>query len=182
MKANVGFKILILICIVFAGRVVYAAEKLPQGVSLTDFSGTWVFERAEYLERSSPTSDYQVKYTINTPEGLEKLATSLHQAVKSISIDEVVHVVCPFTMYCGRAALVTLNDKKGTRYLLTVGVDPADMGKESPLPGLFFNAAGLDYWIERIDAETIAITKEAVDIVNSVATYSAVRCIMKKNN
>ena len=150
--------------------------------TLRDFEGDWVFEKAEYLERNSLVQDFQVKYVINAAEGLEKLGSCLLQAVKRISIEYITQVECPFTLYCGRTALVTIHDPKGDRYLLTVGVDPEDVGKETPIPDVFFNVVGLDYWIEKIDHETIAITKEALCINNSVETHSAVRCILKKAN
>ena len=182
MKTSVVIKVLFLACLVFAGLVTFTAGKLPRGVSLMDFNGQWEFEKAEYLERSSLTADYQVKYEINAPEGLEKLEPCLHQAVKSISVSDIVHVACPYTVYFGRAVLVAINDPKGDRYLLTVGIDPEDTGKESPLPDEHDNIFGFDYWIERIDPETIAITKEATCVDNAVVTHSAVRSILKQFN
>lgn len=153
-----------------------------QARSLMDFEGNWVFEKAEYLERGSLVQDYQVKYAINTAEGLEKLDDCLHQAVKRISISDITQIECPFTSYCGRAHLVTIHEPKGDRYRLTVGAEPEELGKETPIPGLFYNAPGIDYWIDWIDDETIAITKEAYCVENSVGTHRAVRCILKKTN
>ena len=179
MKTNV-IKVLFLACLIFAGLVTFTAGTLPQSVSLRDFNGEWKFEKAEYLERSSLTSDFQVKHEIKTTEGLEQLAPCLHHAVKRISISDIVQVTCPFIMYCGQAVLVTVNDPKGDRYLLTVGTDPEELGKESPLSGVVFNIVGLNYWVEKIDEATIALTKEVTCVDNEVVTHSAVRCIMKK--
>ena len=151
-------------------------------VSLKDFEGEWVFEKAQLLELVSPDQDYQVKAEINTTKGLEKLDDCLHQAVKRINIRDIVLVECPFTIYCGRAVFLTINFPKGEKYLLTVGVDPEELGKETSMPGVFTNVIGLNYWIERIDHETIAITNEAYCVENSVGTHSAVRCILKKTN
>lgn len=147
---------------------------------LLGFEGEWVFEKAEYLERSSPASDYQVKYEISNAEGLEGLPGCLQQAAKSISIRDVAQVECPYTSYCGRAFLAALNDPKGDKYLLTIGCDFEEMGRESPIPGLFFNIVGLEYRLEKISEDTIAITKEATCVDNSVETHSAVKCFLKK--
>ena len=149
---------------------------------LTEFEGEWVFEKAAYMERRSLAHDYQVKYEINTAEGLEAFAVCFHQSVKRIRIHDIVQVDCPFVSYCGRAILTTIKDPKGDKHLLTIGYDPEDSGKETLIPGLFFNITGLDYWIEKLDDETIAMTKEALCTDNSVETYGAIRCILKKVN
>lgn len=148
--------------------------------SLKDFEGEWVFEKAVYLERSSPTSDFRVKFEINDPKGLEELPGCLNQAVKFISIRDIIQVECPYSAYYGRGGLVTVNNPQGDEYLLTIGCDPDELGTESSVPGLFFNISGLNYQIEKIDEETISIRYEAVCVENSVETYGAVKCILKK--
>ena len=171
---------LLLGVIILFGFEIRGSNVSSQQVSLKDFVGEWVFEKAILLERVSVVEDYQVKTEINTAEGLEKLDDCLHQAVKRISISEFTQVECPFASYCGRTIFVTINAPKGDRYLLTIGADLEELGKETPISGLFYNVVGLDYWIDRIDDETIAITKEAYCIDNSVGTHSAVRSILKR--
>ena len=150
-------------------------------VSLKNFEGEWFFEKAEYLERTSLNQDYVVKYEIKNPEGFDNLASCLHYAAKRISINQITQVVCPFASFCGHGHIVTVNEPKGDRYLLVIGADAEELDTETPIPGLFYNITGLDYWIEWIDDETIALTKEAYCIENEVGTYSAVRSILKKN-
>jgi hypothetical protein len=181
MKRKIGALLLFGVIIMFMVEL-RGSNYSSQTSDIRDFDGEWEFEKAVILERKTLEQRFQVKHEINTAEGLEKLDACLHQAVKRISIGDVVHVTCPFTIYCGRAVFVTFHDPEGDRYLLTVGVDPEELGKETPIPDVFFNVVGLDYWIEKIDHETIAITKEALCIDNSVETHSAVRCILKKNN
>ena len=180
MKCRMNL-LLLGIILLFTGNLSGSNEPSRQ-VSLMDFKGEWVFDRAEILERKSLNQEFQVKHEIKTTEGLEKLAPCLHQAVKRASINDIVQVTCPFAMYCGRAMLVTINDPKGDRYLLTIGTEPEALGKESPLPGVLYNIVGLDYWVEKIDDDTIVLTKEVMCVDKAVETHSAVRCIMKKIN
>ena len=147
---------------------------------LSDFAGEWEFEKAVYLERSSATSDYLVIFEMNNAGDLESLPACLHHAVKRISIGGIAQVDCVFESYCGRTAIVTLQDPQGDRFQLNIGCEPDELLKESTVGGPVFNVTGLDYWIEKIDDETITILKEAVCIDNAVQTHCAVRCIMKK--
>ena len=148
--------------------------------SLPNFEGEWVFEKAEYLERKSPKSDYQVKVRIDKAEGLEGLPGCMNQAVKRIRISSIVLMQCVYDNYCGHLHIGAFLYPQGERYLMTVGCEPDELMQESPLSGFVFNIPEIHYWIEKIDDTTIAITREAVCVENSVETHSAVRCILKK--
>jgi len=177
---NKSFRVLLL-----AIMILFVYELKVNGISsppnlLREFEGTWEFEKAEYMERFSYTGDYQVKYLIDKPEGLEALTGCFHQSVKRITITDVVYMECPYSFYCGRAIIITVQAPEGVKNLLTVGFDPEDLGKESPTPDVKFNVIGLTYWIEKVDDETIAMTLEAICTENAVETNAAVKCILKK--
>jgi len=155
---------------------------IPPINSLTEFEGIWTFEKAEYLERKSNTDDFQVKFLIKTTDELEALPTCFHQSVKKITIGEIAYIDCPQTFYCGRATIVTFQEPKGEKKLLTVGLVPEDLGKESPIAGIIFNIIGLKYWIEKVDDNTIAMTLDTICTENSVEKNAAVKCFLKKMN
>ena len=166
---------IVLIVFEVAGNSVFFQQK-----PISVFEGEWEFERAEYLERDSPVSNFQVKYEIKSADGLEGLPGCLNQTVKFISIRDIVQVECPYDTYYGRGGIVTHTGPQGDSHLLLIGCNSDELGKESPIEGLFFNVLSLNYRIEMIDDKTIAITKEAVCDVNSVETHCAVRSILKK--
>ena len=155
-------------------------DETPKPDTLSTFRGEWVFEKAEYMERNSPTQAYQVKNAIDSVKGLEAFSKCFHQTVKRITIGEVVYLDCPFTSYCGRAMLATIQTPLGNRNLLTVGFDPEDFGKESPMPDVKYNVIGLTYWIEKTGDETITMTLEAICTENAVDTQAAIKCYLKK--
>ena len=155
-------------------------DEKPKPDTLSIFKGEWVFEKAEYMERSSPTQAYKVKYVIDSVKGLEAIASCIHQTVKRITIDEVVFLDCPFSSYCGRAVIVTVQEPEGDKHLLTIGIDPEDFGKDAPIADVKFNIIGLTYWIEKVDDETISMTAEAICMENAVKKDAAVKCILKK--
>jgi len=132
------------------------------------------------MERSSFTDDFHVKYVIEKPEALEAFTKCLSQAVKRITFGDAVYVDCPFETFCGRPVIVTVHTQKGERKRLTVGDDPDAIGKDSSIPGVKYNVAGLTYWIEKTDNETIAMTLEAICFENGVETNAAIKCFLKK--
>lgn len=170
------------ICLLFCLLGFTTNNELQQSSapSELDFIGEWEFVKAEYLEKSSPSTNYKVKYEIDKAEGLEKLPGCLHQAVKRLSIGEIAQVVCPFSTYIGRYFIATLQNPEGEKYFLTIGCEPEELFEESPVEGMIFNILALHYWIEKIDDDTIAILLEEICNENLVAKHSAVRCILKK--
>ena len=148
--------------------------------SLPNFEGEWAFEKAEYLERKSPKSDYQMKYRIEKAEGLKNLPRCLGMAVKYIHIGDIARVECVYDHYCGRLNIATLQSAQGPRYLMMIGCEPDELMKESEVVGTVFNMPSVHYQIEKIDERTIAVIYEAICNDNSGQTHSAVKCIMKK--
>lgn len=146
----------------------------------TSLNGIWNFEKAEYLERTSPAEAYQIKQEINTIEDLVVFEKCYSQAVIQISFEDIVMVYSPFTRYCGRVTFVTFRFPEGDKTMMTVGCKDDELDKETQIPDVFFNIIELTYWIEKIDEETIAITCEASCREDSIKKDGAIRCIMKK--
>lgn len=151
-----------------------------QANGYSDIEGVWVFEKAEYMERSSPQQPYQVKQVIQTVEGLDLFAQCYPEAVKSLSVSEVVIVESPFSFYCGRGTLFPLDNSQGRKNILLIGTDEEENGKESPIPGVFFNAQGLTYLAEIIDDNTISLTLEKNCMNGTGQTEGALKCILSR--
>ena len=184
MKCTLKALLLIGITVLFFVEVV-ANNHLALQVSLLDFEGEWVFEKAEMMENNLPArGTYQVKQRIDNVEDLDGLAGCFPYAVKRIHFANGIAVVdCPFASYCGRTTMTTVNFPKGDEILFVVGCDPNDLDKESAMPGLFFNTIGIEYWIEKIDDKTIALMKESVCLDSKGdMEHWAVRYILKNHN
>ena len=174
------FKALLLTAVLLHVFVLRGEDGYSGQNPYTQYDGMWEFEKAEYLERTSPTGSYQVKQEINTREGLVAFEACYSQAVTQIVFGDIVMVHSPFTLFCGRASFATFLSPEGSKTMMRVGCEDDELGKESPIPGLFFNTIGISYWFEIIDEDTIAITCEALCMENSVMKDGAIRSILKK--
>lgn len=174
------FKALLLIGGILITSVSGYAKNLQKENLHSKFEGTWVFEKAEYMERDSLQGSYEVKYTIDKVENLEALIGCYHYVVKQISIGSIAVVECPFARYYGSVTLVTIQYSEGDRVLMEVG-NVEEIGKETPIEGVYFNAPNLHYWIDKVDDHTLCLTLEEICHEDGKEKHGAVKCILKKN-
>ena len=147
-----------------------------------NLSGMWIFERAEYMERSSLSQSYQVKHTINNVEDLYAYSNCFQELVKRADIQgDIALLETLFAPYIGRYSLLMPLTSYNKQVMMQFG-NEEDLGKDSPLPDLKFNAGGTQYLAEIIDENAIGITLERTCYEEGVFTQSAVRCIMKREN
>ena len=142
--------------------------------------GIWIFEKAEYLEKTSPTQDYQVKFTMNKEDELYSLEQCYSNLVKSASFHgNIATMECLYTKYYGKYVMEEIGVSAEKQIHLIVG-DPEELGLEYA-PDIKFNAPGLNYLIDKLNDDTIRITVENICHEEAAVKYGAVRCILKKN-
>ena len=155
-----------------------AQHNQNQNFSLT---GLWIFEKAEYMERASSQQNFQVKHTINNVENLYAHSNCYHELVKSISFfsSDVAEIEALFATFLGNYFLMPPSHNK--QIIMYFG-NHEDIGKDSPIPGMKFNAPGIKYLIEYIDNNTISISVEKICSERGIYIESAIKSIMKRQN
>jgi len=152
-----------------------------QDFSLTGF---WVFEKADYMEYSPQSQTFLMKHSINDIEGLNAYSYCIQEVVKkAMFYDEVgvVEIEVLFESFLGKYQFITQSPSSVNKKAIMKFGGIEDMGKESPIQERKFNAPDIEYKIEYIDENTIAITieKGCIDD-NSVITQTAIKCILKR--
>ncbi len=147
-----------------------------------DLTGCWTFEKAEYRERTSPASEYQLKYTIEKEENLGSLVPCYQYAVSMINFYSGDFVVfsCLFNTYIASYQLpFGIPSSFGKQVPIIIG-DNERIGEETPIENMIYNTPQMHYQLVLIDNQTIAIILERVCFENSVSTEGAVKCILKR--
>ena len=152
-----------------------------QNNTLATIEGAWVFEQAEYMEKPPSTQSYQVKHTINNKENLYAYSNCFQELVMSVDFyGGVAKTETLFTPYIGKYFLLSLPSSDNKQMMIMQVGSFEDIGKDSHIPGMKFNAPGFRYLVETIDENTIAITLEKTCFEEDVFKESAVRVYYKK--
>lgn len=171
------FKALFFCCIFLLYLNSVKAQYLPPLLSL---KGTWIFEKAEYMERQSFAQKYVVKYTIEHEDDLYSLEGYFSNLVKkAIFSDHTVTIYDLYTRYHGQYYISIQETSPDKQIELIVG-NPEEIGLESMEPGTVFDAPGLRYLVDKTNENTIGITVENTYKEDSFVKYGAVRCILRK--
>ena len=177
MKWKLKLNTLLLGIIILFAFEAKGGEFFSQQKASIKLEGEWILEHAEYIIRSN-IQDNPVEQKIYS-DNLEKITSCENFIPTRIIIGDIVQVETPFGSYCGRASWEDLNEG---RYYLTVGIDADDLGKESPIPGLYFNICSLLYSVEIIDSAVISITTKTYCEMDSGTEEGIVTCLLRKNN
>ena len=147
----------------------------PTGLNIT---GSWKFEKAEYLERPSAERPYQLKQVIDKEEDLYAFQPHFNNLVKGAIFEQEVAVVYGlFDRYSGRYHAAPT--EKTNQWEMIVG-STEEIGLQTQDLLHTFNAPGLRYLVEVIDDTTIGVTLEQMFPEGSVWKFGAVRCVLKK--
>ena len=149
------------------------------GNSSMNIKGTWDFEKAEYMERQSPTAPYQVKRVIEKVDELSSLEQHFSVLVRyALFMDEIAFVHHISYGNCGRYIFLSTGEPEDKQVEIVIG-NPEEIGLE--YNGMItLSAPGLRYLIDKIDDETIGVTFENIFQEDTVTIFGAVRCILKK--
>lgn len=143
-----------------------------------DITGSWEFEKAEYLERPSAEQPYQLKQAIDKEEDLYAFQPHFNNLVKGAIFEQEVAVVYGlFDRYSGRYHAAPT--EKTNQWEMIVG-STEEIGLQTQDLLHTFNAPGLRYLVEVIDDTTIGVTLEQMFPEGSVWKFGAVRCVLKK--
>jgi len=151
-----------------------------------DFSitGFWVFEKADYMEYSPQSQKFLVKHSINDIEGLNAYSYCIQEVVKKAMFYdevEVVEIEVLFESFLGKYQFITQPPSSVNKKVIMKFGGIKDMGKESPIQERKFNAPDIEYKIEYIDENTIAIIIEKGCTDDKfVITQTAIKCILKR--
>lgn len=147
-----------------------------------ELRGCWLFEKAEYLEQSSPGQGYQLKYTIENEDDLGVLGSCYQEVVRKACFydEETAKIICMFTAYIGSVKFPFGNSLSvGEQYLMVFG-DTETIGKSSPIEGMVFNAPQIEYQVELVDKDTIHVIIEKPCYENGVNVQGLVKCVLTR--
>jgi len=169
--------------LLFLAAIIAVQAVTQQQAQLLNLRDSWVFEKAEYMERSSALQNYQVKYTIGDVESLHAYSYCFQNLVKSVSFisenEAVVETL--FKRHAGEYYLMQLNSDSGKSQTIMHFGNIENIGKKSSITGVEFNAPDITYLLEVIDEDTIAMTMEGLCTENNITKDIAIRCILKKD-
>lgn len=168
---NRTFYVLLISVIIMFVFEVTGNVAFNQSREFPDITGKWELEQAEYIIHAQDGS-IESKIYRNDFGSITACETYVP---KTIIAGDIVQVETPFGYYYGRASWEPID----RRYFLKIGVEE-DLGKETPVPGLFFNICNLDYLVEIIDSETILIETKTYCKKDSVKEEGIIKCFLRK--
>ena len=168
-----------LLLLILLSLIGFSSQIEAQSLNL---EGAWTFKYAEYMEMPPSLQNYQVKYVINDKENLYAHSACFQEIVMDINFygSEVAIMETLFTSFVGKYYLIQASSSQNKQIIMHFG-DIEDVGKDSPLPDMKYNAPGIQYLVEFIDEQTISITLEKPCYEDGVYTECAVRCFFKRD-
>jgi len=167
--------------LLLSGIILFVFEVMGSSVSsqretLKNFEGEWVLEQAEYVVRIPHAQGDSIVSKIYF-DNFELITSCANQVPKRIIAEgDIVQVETSFDFYLGRASWESISG----RYFLSIGIDE-DLGKETPIPGLYFNISNLNYLVEILDNKTIVLETKTLCEKDSVKEEGVIKCLLRKN-
>lgn len=187
------FKALLLVGVFYLIPVLSGNNLLAQNNLHADFEGSWIFEKAEYLERPLPQMDYEVKQIIKDVGDLFAFGDCYQNVVTRIDVfnENSAYFFCLYDTFDGTYYFPNnLPDAYGRQVRFIYGEpenedipvdDPAAEAERMKRVELKPKAPTTECLFEFIDKHTIGIILERPCWENGAMKVGAIRCILKRD-